>query len=130
MDQTQQDLPRTGGGSALPIATATRGGDFIFVSGHIGVTLPDMDIPYGVEAQTRAALTLISRTLAEHKATLQDVVKATVWLSDTRDFGRFNKVWVQVFGTHRVARSTVRADLMEDAKVEIEVLAYKPLRQQ
>ena len=57
---------------------------------------------------------------------LEHVVKATVWLADTRDFWPFNKVYFEYFGTALPARSCVRADMMVDCKVEIEVTAYNP----
>jgi enamine deaminase RidA (YjgF/YER057c/UK114 family) len=50
-----------------------------------------------------------------------------VWLNDARDFGSFNRVYMECFGNHRPARSTTEARLMIDAKVEIDVTAYKPL---
>ena len=45
---------------------------------------------------------------------------------DARDFGSFNRVYMECFGSHRPARSTVESRLMIDAKVEIDVTAYKP----
>jgi enamine deaminase RidA (YjgF/YER057c/UK114 family) len=50
----------------------------------------------------------------------------SVWLADARDFGSFNRVYMECFGDHRPARSTVESRLMIDAKVEIDVTAYKP----
>jgi enamine deaminase RidA (YjgF/YER057c/UK114 family) len=64
--------------------------------------------------------------LAEAGCGLEDVVKTTVWLADPRDFWSFNRVYGEFFPHHPPARSTVRADLMLDCKVEIEALAYKP----
>ena len=54
------------------------------------------------------------------------VCKVSVWLNDARDFGSFNRIYMECFGAHRPARSTVEARLMIDAKVEIDVTAYKP----
>ena len=59
--------------------------------------------------------------------TLADVVKATVWLDDARDFGAFNKVYAEYFGAAPPARSTLVSPLVIDGKVEIELVAYKPL---
>jgi 2-iminobutanoate/2-iminopropanoate deaminase len=56
--------------------------------------------------------------------TLPDVVKVTIWLTDTADFGGFNSAYSEFFGDHRPARATVRSDLMlPGAKVEIEAIA-------
>jgi enamine deaminase RidA (YjgF/YER057c/UK114 family) len=57
---------------------------------------------------------------------MSDVVKTTVWLEDTRDFWSFNRVYGEFFPNEPPARSTVRADLMLDCKVEVEATAYKP----
>ena len=53
-----------------------------------------------------------------------DVCKCTCWLQDARDFGAFNRVYASYFPNGRPARSTTRADLMIDARVEIDVVAY------
>ena len=55
-----------------------------------------------------------------------DQGQVIVWLADARDFGSFNRVYMECFGDHRPARSTVESRLMIDAKVEIDVTAYKP----
>lgn len=52
--------------------------------------------------------------------------KTTVWLQDARDFGAFNRVYMSYLGAGRPTRSTTEARLMVDAKVEIDVIAYKP----
>ena len=69
----------------------------------------------------------LEEALALAGCTLQDVAKVNVWLDDPRDFGSFNRVYMECFGEHRPARSTVESRLMIDAKVEIDVTAYKPL---
>jgi enamine deaminase RidA (YjgF/YER057c/UK114 family) len=58
---------------------------------------------------------------------MSDVVKTTVWLHDTRDFWSFNRVYATFFPDDPPARSTLKSELMLDAKVEIEALAYRPL---
>ncbi len=50
-----------------------------------------------------------------------------VWLDDARDFSSFNSVFKQYFKDHPPTRSTVESPLMIDAKVEMDVVAYKPL---
>jgi len=80
----------------------------------------------GVGVQTRQVFRRVEAALALAGCTLQDVAKATVWLADAGDFRAFNQVYMECFGDHRPARSTVQARLMVDALVEIEVVAYKP----
>jgi enamine deaminase RidA (YjgF/YER057c/UK114 family) len=89
--------------------------------------LPDGTIAVGgIEAQTKQSIENIKTILGSLGLGLKDVVKATVWLDDARDFGAFNRVYAQYFGEGLPARSTVRADMMVDCKVEIEVIAYAP----
>jgi reactive intermediate/imine deaminase len=111
---------------ARPLSPATRAGDFVFVSGQVPTDDQGQVIAGGIEVQTRQVFKRIEAALALAGCTLADVCKASVWLNDARDFGSFNRVYMECFGDHRPARSTVEARLMIDAKVEIDVTAYKP----
>lgn len=111
---------------ARPLSPATRAGDFVFVSGQVPTNDQGEVIVGGIEAQTRQVFQRVEAALALAGCTLQDVAKVSVWLADARDFGSFNRVYMECFGTHRPARSTVQSLLMVDAKVEIDVTAYKP----
>ena len=80
-----------------------------------------------IEEQTRAVLDEIKATLALAGCTLADVVKAMVWLTDRADFPGFNAVYAEYFPEQPPARSAVVSDLLVDVRVEVEVVAYKPL---
>lgn len=111
---------------ARPLSPATRAGDFIYVSGQVPTNDQGEVVAGGIEAQTRQVFERIRQALALGGATLEDVCKVNVWLHDARDFGSFNRVYMECFGNHRPARSTVESRLMIDAKVEIDVIAYAP----
>jgi reactive intermediate/imine deaminase len=111
---------------ARPLSPATRAGDFVFVSGQVPTNDQGEVVSGGIEAQTRQVFVRIQQALALAGCTLNDVCKVSVWLDDARDFGSFNRVYMECFGEHRPARSTVESRLMIDAKVEIDVTAYKP----
>lgn len=111
---------------ARPLSPAVVAGDFVFVSGQVPVDAHGALIVGGIEAQTRQVFANLASALALADCTLADVCKVNVWLADARDFGLFNQVYMQCFGDHRPARSTVEARLMIDAKVEIDVTAYRP----
>ena len=118
--------PRTGaGGQPLPFSPAVQVGPFVFVSGQIAMGDKGELVPGGIEAQTRQTLKNVENALALAGCTLKDVVKSTVWLHDARDFWTFNRVYAEFFSENKPARSTTQATLMIDAKVEIEVIAYK-----
>ena len=110
-----------------PFSPATRAGDFVFVSGQVPVDDGGQVVVGGIEAQTRQVFRNIEKVLALAGCTLEDVCKVGVWLDDARDFGSFNRVYMECFGTHRPARSTVESRLTIDAKVEIDAIAWKPL---
>ena len=110
---------------ARPLSPATRAGDFVFVSGQVPTNDQGEVVQGGIEAQTRQVFARIKQALQLAGCDLSDVCKVNVWLDDARDFGSFNRVYMECFGDHRPARSTVEARLMIDAKIEIDVTAYK-----
>ena len=112
------------GGRSLPFTKAVRAGDFIFVSGQVPMGADGEIVDGSITTQTRQTIENVKAILKELGLGLEHVVKATVWLSDTRDFWPFNKVYLEYFGAALPARSCVRADMMVDCKVEIEVVAY------
>jgi reactive intermediate/imine deaminase len=113
------------GGQPLPFSSAVRAGPFVFVSGQVAMGENGEIVPGGIEAQTRQTLKNVERALTLAGCSLADVVKATVWLDDTRDFWSFNRVYAEHFPGNKPARSTTQAQLMVDAKIEIEVVAYR-----
>lgn len=66
----------------------------------------------------------IGETLAAAGASFDQVVKATVWLSDLSHFDGLNEVYKEFFGTNLPARSTVVSELVLGVDVEIEVQAF------
>ena len=80
--------------------------------------------PEGIEAQTRQSLENCKRVLEAGGATMQDVVKTTVFLSDMENFAAMNAVYATFFEGDAPARSAVQAArLPKDALVEIECIA-------
>ena len=114
------------GGQRRPFAKAVRAGDFVYVSGQVP-TVDGEVVTGGIVAQTEQVVANIRDVLALADCTLADVVKVNVWLDDARDFSSFNAVFQKHFIDHPPARSTVQSPLMVDAKVEMDVIAYKPL---
>ena len=111
---------------ARPFSPAVRAGDFIYVSGQVPADANGEIVVGGIEAQTRQVMENLTAVLALAGATFDDVCKSTVWLQDARDFGAFNRIYMSYFKNGRPARSTTEARLMVDAKVEIDMVVYKP----
>ena len=110
-----------------PYSQAIKAGNLLFLSGQIPLDpATGQLVPGGIEAQTRQVMENLKAVLALAGATFDDVCKSTCWLQDARDFGAFNRVYMSYFPNGRPARSTTEARLMVDAKVEIDMVAYKP----
>jgi reactive intermediate/imine deaminase len=109
-----------------PFSPAVRAGDFVYVSGQVPADDNGEIVAGGIETQTHQVMKNLGKVLALAGCTLDDVCKATVWLQDARDFGSFNRIYMSYFGEKKPARSTTEARLMVDARLEIDVVAYKP----
>ena len=111
----------------LPFHPAVRAGDFIFVSGQVPKDENNNMISGTIEEETLATLKTIARVIAEEGATLSDVVRITTYLEDTRDFGRYNKAFLEGIGDAVLARTTVQARAVINTKIEMDAVVYKPL---
>lgn len=114
------------GGTPRPFAKAVRAGDFVYVSGQVPAADGEI-ISGGIVAQTEQVMQNIIEVLASAECGLEHVVKVNCWLDDPRDFTSFNAVFAKYFTAHPPARSTVQSALMVDAKVEMDVIAFKPV---
>lgn len=103
-------------------------GDFIYVSGTLGTRPGGLDlVEGGTREQTAQTLRNIETILRECGASLADLVKVNVFLSDMKTFPEMNAAYLEVIGSDPPARITVgRADLALGAAVEIDAVAYKP----
>ncbi len=113
------------GAPKLPFSPAIRAGDYIFVSGQAGFVDAKGNEIKGVEAQVRLCLENMKRVLVAAGASLDDVVKVTVFLRNEEDFAKMNEVYQGYFPEDKPARSTVIAGLaLPTMLVEMECIAY------
>ncbi len=115
------------GGRVLSVSRAIRAGDFVYLTGQIPMRNGAPMTAGSIEEQTRAVLDDITSTLAAAGCTRDDVIKATVWLRDRADFGGFDDVYGQYFPVDPPTRSAVVSELLVDVRVEVEVVAFRPL---
>jgi 2-iminobutanoate/2-iminopropanoate deaminase len=111
-----------------PYSPAVRAGGFIYVSGQIPIDpVTNQTVLGDVKAETRQVLSNIQRILEGCGATMADVVKCGVFLTDVTDFAAMNEVYAEFFGSAKPARTTiaVAALPLQGAKVEIDAVAYK-----
>jgi len=111
----------------LPFHPAVRAGDYIFVSGQVAKDENNDMISGTIEEETLATLKTIERVIAHEGATLSDVVRITTYLEDVRDFGRYNRAFLQGIGDAVLARTTVEARAVISTKIEMDAIVYKPL---
>ena len=109
-----------------PYSQAVRAGNLLFVSGQIpldpatGQLIPQDTI----QDQTARVLENLKAILAQAGATLDNVVKTTVFLKDMEDFAAMNQVYKTFFPSDCPARSAVQVGrLPKDVQVEIEAIA-------
>ncbi len=107
---------------------AVKAGDFIFVSGTLGTRPGTMElVKGGTGPETEQILQHMETILKACGATLRDLVKVNVFLTDMGTFSEMNSAYLSVMGDDPPARITVgRADLALGAAVEIDGVAYRP----
>jgi 2-iminobutanoate/2-iminopropanoate deaminase len=98
----------------------------VLVSGQIPIDPKTSKvIEGGIEAQTVQVLENVKHILESINLTLNDVVKASVFLSSFSDFQSFNQVYSKYFEKNPPARTTVHAGLMAGVLLEIDAIAKK-----
>lgn len=109
-------------------AVAATPGEIVFVSGQIPVDIATGELVAGdIRTQTAVVLRNLTAVLAGAGASVADVVKCTVFLTDLADFPAMNEVYAGTFVADAPARSTIGvAALPLGARVEIEAIAVIP----
>ena len=114
--------------AALPVgpySQAIRVGDLIFVAGEKGIDpVINKIVEGGIAAETRQTLENIKAILGAAGATMENVVRTVVYLTDIGDFAEMNAVYAEYFTTDPPGRSCVQVvALPAGAHVEIEATA-------
>ena len=105
---------------------AVRAGDFLHVSGQV-----PRDFQSGalvgttVEEQAQQVIANLRAVLAAGGATLDDVIAATIYLTNEEDWGAVNEIWKATFSTPYPSRTTVGARL-RGILIEVSAVAYIP----
>ena len=107
-----------------PYSQAIRSGDFVFVSGQLGLKPGETQLPEGIVAQTTQVLANLKAILAAAGSSPAHIVKTTVFLADLGDFAAMNELYAGFVGDEPPARSTFQvAKLPSAALIEIEAIA-------
>lgn len=114
-------------GAIGPYSQGVKAGGFIYVSGQLPIDVKTGEMPREIKEQTRQSLENVKAILEEAGATMDDVLKSTVYLADMELFVPMNEVYGEFFseGNYPARAAFAVKELPKKALVEIEVVAYK-----
>jgi 2-iminobutanoate/2-iminopropanoate deaminase len=120
--QAQKPVPI----KSLPFSAARRAGNALYISGQVARTADNQDVRESVAAETHQVMKNIGRILEEYGYTYDDLVSATVWLSDIEDYHEMNKAYASYFEKQFPARAcTGGAQIVFGFRVEIAAIAHR-----
>ncbi|KGE14419.1 RidA family protein [Sphingobacterium deserti] len=110
-----------------PYNQAVKAGKTLYVSGQIPLIPESMElITSGVADETHQVLKNVDAILKNAGYGFNDVVKASIFISDMGDFATINEVYAQYFSDNQPARECVAVKtLPKNVNVEISVIAWK-----
>ncbi|MGB4439216.1 MAG: RidA family protein [Sedimentibacter sp.] len=109
-----------------PYSQGKKAGNTVYVSGQLAFNPATGELYKGgdIKEETRISLMNLKAILESGGATLNDVVKCTVYIKDMNQFGLINEMYGEVFKDNKPARVCVEvARLPKDANVEIDAIA-------
>jgi 2-iminobutanoate/2-iminopropanoate deaminase len=108
-----------------PYSQAIVSNGLVFLSGQIPLDpATGAIVEGGIEEQTVRVLENLKAVLEAAGATLDSVLKTTIYVKDLGDFAKVNEIYGRYFPANPPARATVEvARLPRDVKVEIEAIA-------
>jgi 2-iminobutanoate/2-iminopropanoate deaminase len=108
-----------------PYAQAIKANGFVYTAGQIAIEPESGDlVDGGIKAQTRQVFANLAAVLQAAGTSVDQVVKATVFLRYMSDFASMNEVYAEYLGGATPARSTVAVgELPRGALIEIDLIA-------
>lgn len=121
-------IPPNGPPAVGPYSPAVAAGGFLFVSGQIPIHPQTGElIKDNFESQVRQTLENLKCIVESSGLTLNDVVKATIFVTDLANFAELNRIYEEYFSESKPARACVQAAaLPKGVDVEIEAIACFP----
>lgn len=108
-----------------PYSQAVQAGDFLYVSGSIGISPTDGEVVEGIKNQTNQVMENLRAILQEAGADFSQVVKFTIYLQDMNDFATVNDLYGRYLKKPYPARATVEVSrLPKDVLVEMDAVVY------
>ncbi|TAM60116.1 RidA family protein [bacterium] len=100
-----------------------RAGHWLIVSGQLAIRDGAL-VEGGIAAEAECVIDNLERLLQSEGASLRHVVKVGIFLADLDDYAVMNAAMARRFGEHRPARTTIGAQLVRGARIEMEAWAY------
>ena len=127
----RREIIQPEGVASLPVfSLAVRSGDLIFLSGQLGAVpgeSPPRVVAGGIEAETHQTMENVIAVLDAAGATLNDLLKCTVFLADIADYEAMNAVYAEYFPSDPPARAALAGSgLALGALVELDCIAVAP----
>jgi 2-iminobutanoate/2-iminopropanoate deaminase len=111
----------------LPYSPGILAGDTLYIAGHLGRDpVTGQLVQGGIEAEARQSLANIREVLRAADMDFRDVTNVTVYITDFKEFDRFNTLYREYFPSDQPARATVQvAALNGGARIELQMIAVK-----
>ncbi|MDO5707401.1 MAG: RidA family protein [Andreesenia angusta] len=112
-------------GAIGPYSQGMKSGKMVFTSGQLGINPETGELDKSdIKVETKQSLENLKAVIEAGGASLEDIVKTTVFIKNMDDFAIINEVYSEYFSDNKPARSCVEvARLPKDANVEIEAIA-------
>lgn len=109
-----------------PYSTFRKAGNFIYLSGQIGIDSNTDKLVEGIEKQTNKVMENITDILKENDYSLDDIVKVNILLDSIEDYGIVNEIYASYLKQPYPARTCYEvSNLPLGALIEVEIIAYK-----
>jgi 2-iminobutanoate/2-iminopropanoate deaminase len=108
-----------------PYSQGMKAGNIIYTSGQLPIVPETGELLKGdIQEETRLCLENVKAVLEEGNATLKDVVKVSIYITDIKNFPMINEVYEEYFSEHKPARTLVEvSQLPKGGDIEIEAIA-------
>lgn len=119
--------PTAGPKPVGPYSPGINAGKYLYVSGQ-GARTPDGKMPADFEAQTRQCLENVKAIVAADGLSMTNIVYSQVYLADSKNMDRFEKIWKEYFPSGGPARSVLGVNRMPtETPVEVNAVAVRNL---
>lgn len=110
-----------------PYSQGIDAGDYVFVSGQVGIDPATGTVADGIAAQAEQCLKNVAGVLDAAGCSWADVVKATLWLTKAEDFATVNEIYARYVTDPAPARSApIVAALPRGFLISVEAIAKRP----